>query len=171
MHNRCIWYLLLSHIDDEDFSIQVMELATLLGPSICVRTLSTHCMGPLRCTSIQQGIEVTGLRLPRTQSVSMFRTNNIFETFRTQPLYNFMHELGIGIFRTHAYPLFNNKGHRHWITRISDLKLFQYGVRKLSLYILVIDINIASHNQINDTNGIWRIKNHDKEWNVLNSTN
>lgn len=36
----------------------------MLGEPICVRTLSSHCRGPLRCSSIQQGVLVTVCRLP-----------------------------------------------------------------------------------------------------------
>lgn len=35
----------------------------MLGEPICVRTLSSHCRGPLRCSSIQQGVLVTVCRL------------------------------------------------------------------------------------------------------------
>ena len=31
----------------------------MLGEPICVSTLSSHCRGPLRCSSIQQGVLVT----------------------------------------------------------------------------------------------------------------
>lgn len=48
----------------------------MLGEPICVSTLSSHCRGPLRCSSIQQGVLVTVCRLGGTQrehrlSVSM----------------------------------------------------------------------------------------------------
>lgn len=33
------------------------------GEPICVRTLSSHCSGPFRCSSIQQGVLVTVCRL------------------------------------------------------------------------------------------------------------
>lgn len=36
----------------------------MLGEPICVRTLSSHCRGPLRCSSIQQGVLVTVCLLP-----------------------------------------------------------------------------------------------------------
>lgn len=35
----------------------------MLGEPIWVRTLSSHCRGPLRCSSIQQGVLVTVCRL------------------------------------------------------------------------------------------------------------
>lgn len=35
----------------------------MLGEPICVSTLSSHCSGPLRCSSIQQGVLVTVWRL------------------------------------------------------------------------------------------------------------
>lgn len=31
----------------------------MLGEPICVSTLSSHCRGPFRCSSIQQGVLVT----------------------------------------------------------------------------------------------------------------
>lgn len=34
----------------------------LCGDPICVSTLSSHCRGPCRCTSIQQGVLVTSWR-------------------------------------------------------------------------------------------------------------
>lgn len=39
----------------------------MLGDPICVRTLSSHCRGPLRCSSIQQGVLVTVWRLQGTE--------------------------------------------------------------------------------------------------------
>lgn len=39
----------------------------MLGEPICVRTLSSHCKGPLRCSSIQQGVLVTVWRLQGTE--------------------------------------------------------------------------------------------------------
>lgn len=36
-----------------------IELHGTLGDPICVRTRSSHCNGPFRCSSIQQGVEVT----------------------------------------------------------------------------------------------------------------
>lgn len=38
----------------------------MLGEPICVRTLSSHCRGPFRCSSIQQGVLVTVCRLGET---------------------------------------------------------------------------------------------------------
>lgn len=35
----------------------------MLGEPICVSTLSSHCRGPFRCSSIQQGVLVTVCRL------------------------------------------------------------------------------------------------------------
>lgn len=40
----------------------------MLGEPICVRTLSSHCRGPLRCSSIQQGVLVTVWRLRSAES-------------------------------------------------------------------------------------------------------
>lgn len=37
----------------------------ILGEPICVRTLSSHCSGPFKCSSIQQGVLVTVWRLRR----------------------------------------------------------------------------------------------------------
>lgn len=39
----------------------------MLGEPICVRTLSSHCKGPFRCSSIQQGVLVTVWRLKSTE--------------------------------------------------------------------------------------------------------
>ena len=39
-----------------------MEEIAFIGEPICVSTLSSHCKGPLRCSSIQQGVEVTSCR-------------------------------------------------------------------------------------------------------------
>lgn len=39
----------------------------MLGEPICVRTLSSHCKGPFRCSSIQQGVLVTVWRLKGTE--------------------------------------------------------------------------------------------------------
>lgn len=37
----------------------------MLGEPICVKTLSSHCKGPFRWSSIQQGVLVTVWRLER----------------------------------------------------------------------------------------------------------
>lgn len=42
----------------------------MLGEPICVRTLSNHWRGPLRCSSIQQGVLVTVWRLQNTKKES-----------------------------------------------------------------------------------------------------
>lgn len=46
----------------EDFiclRIQLLELHLSAGDPICWRTLSSHCKGPLRWSSIQHGVDVT----------------------------------------------------------------------------------------------------------------
>lgn len=40
----------------------------MLGEPICVSTLSSHCRGPFRCSSIQQGVLVTVWRLRDTET-------------------------------------------------------------------------------------------------------
>ena len=40
----------------------VIEEQRMAGEPICVRTLSNHCRGPLRWSSIQQGVDVTVCR-------------------------------------------------------------------------------------------------------------
>lgn len=40
-----------------------IELQATIGAPICVRTLSNHCNGPFRCSSIQHGVDVTVCRL------------------------------------------------------------------------------------------------------------
>lgn len=45
----------------------------MLGEPICVRTLSSHCRGPFRCSSIQQGVLVTVCRLRERERKQMSR--------------------------------------------------------------------------------------------------
>lgn len=40
-----------------------IELQAKRGEPICVRTLSNHCNGPFRWSSIQHGVDVTVCRL------------------------------------------------------------------------------------------------------------
>lgn len=46
-----------------------IELHGIRGDPIWVRTLSSHCSGPFKCNSIQQGVEVTVWRLKDGQNI------------------------------------------------------------------------------------------------------
>lgn len=50
-----IYYLFVSDIEMS----YDMEEHGKRGDPICVRTRSNHCSGPFKCSSIQQGVDVT----------------------------------------------------------------------------------------------------------------
>lgn len=52
----------------------------MLGEPICVSTLSSHCRGPFRCSSIQQGVLVTVWRLKDTERFDYSSPENLKKT-------------------------------------------------------------------------------------------
>lgn len=60
-------FLLLAYVIDEHLTA---------GEPICVRTRSSHCKGPLRWSSIQQGVDVTVCRLEERRLVKNWRTQS-----------------------------------------------------------------------------------------------
>lgn len=58
----------------------------MLGEPICVSTLSSHCRGPFRCSSIQQGVLVTVWRLRDTEALDYSSPKHLKKTTRFKNL-------------------------------------------------------------------------------------